>query len=179
MDALLALLLVWRCTKIDGGLPSAVLITMLFNVGIDFGIGIVPILGDIADAYWKANTKNVRVLEKHLDDKYKPKEIKTPRWMPPATVIEEFSDDEDDRGHLIRPSHRTAAGDAGAAGAAGVRRPEPTADRQTRGGWFSGWTGSKRREPDVERGDHPPRQAPVARATAPMQETGTINGSTR
>ena len=31
-------------------------------------IGVVPILGDVFDAAWKANQRNVRLLEQHLDD---------------------------------------------------------------------------------------------------------------
>lgn len=39
---------------------------MLMNVGIDTLVGAVPALGDVFDAAWKANTKNVALLERHL-----------------------------------------------------------------------------------------------------------------
>ena len=39
---------------------------MLMNVGIDTVVGAVPALGDVFDAAWKANTKNVALLERHL-----------------------------------------------------------------------------------------------------------------
>ena len=39
---------------------------MLLNVGIDTIVGAVPALGDVFDAAWKANTKNVALLERHL-----------------------------------------------------------------------------------------------------------------
>lgn len=45
---------------------------MFFNILRDFLIGLVPILGDLLDAYYKANTRNVRLLEDHLRDKYGP-----------------------------------------------------------------------------------------------------------
>ena len=39
---------------------------MLLNVGIDTLVGAVPALGDVFDAAWKANMKNVALLERHL-----------------------------------------------------------------------------------------------------------------
>ncbi len=48
------------------GLPRAVLVRMIFNIAIDGLVGSVPILGDIFDTTWKANTKNVNLLEAHL-----------------------------------------------------------------------------------------------------------------
>lgn len=50
------------------GVPSSVLLRMLINVGIEAVIGIVPVLGDVFDAAWKANQRNVQLLENHLDD---------------------------------------------------------------------------------------------------------------
>ena len=39
---------------------------MQLNMLIDFAIGLVPFLGDIADAIYKCNTKNVVLLEREL-----------------------------------------------------------------------------------------------------------------
>lgn len=39
---------------------------MYRNVTFDFLIGLVPVLGDIADAVYKCNTKNYVLLEKEL-----------------------------------------------------------------------------------------------------------------
>ena len=36
------------------------------NVGIDTVLGSVPAVGDVFDAAWKANIKNVVLLERHL-----------------------------------------------------------------------------------------------------------------
>ena len=46
--------------------PTVTLVRMLTNVGIDTLVGIVPVLGDLFDAAWKANTKNVVLLQGHL-----------------------------------------------------------------------------------------------------------------
>jgi hypothetical protein len=42
---------------------------MLVNVGVDTLVGAVPALGDVFDAAWKANTKNVALLERHLTER--------------------------------------------------------------------------------------------------------------
>lgn len=46
--------------------PTLTLARMLANVGIDTLVGSVPALGDLFDAAWKANIKNVELLERHL-----------------------------------------------------------------------------------------------------------------
>ncbi|KAH0369412.1 hypothetical protein KCU65_g3326, partial [Aureobasidium melanogenum] len=145
IDACIALLLVKGCMKVQGGLPTGILIQMLINVAIDFLIGIVPFIGDIADAYFKANTKNCRLLEKHLDSLYKPDELKVKgrKAGHPATAYEDFSDEEDDRRAFIQETNGTQ----------NVRQPAPTADTRAKksGGWF-GFGGGNRREQDLERG---------------------------
>jgi hypothetical protein len=42
------------------------LLRMVFNIAIDALVGSVPLLGDLFDITWKANTKNVNLLESHL-----------------------------------------------------------------------------------------------------------------
>ncbi|KAK5119108.1 hypothetical protein LTR62_000319 [Meristemomyces frigidus] len=115
----MALLVMQKCASIEGGLPSSVRTWMLINILIDFAVGLVPFIGDLADAAFKCNTKNVALLEKHLDQKYRPgasgarrEDERVPGVdreqrrknrqsgifvaddPPPATVFEEFSDDE-------------------------------------------------------------------------------------
>ena len=45
------------------GAPGALLARMLLNIGIEGLIGAVPVAGDIFDAAWKANQRNVRLLD--------------------------------------------------------------------------------------------------------------------
>lgn len=47
--------------------PKLVLARMLGNVGVDFIIGSVPLVGDLLDFGWKANRRNARLLEAHLN----------------------------------------------------------------------------------------------------------------
>jgi hypothetical protein len=46
---------------------SPVLLGRMFaNIGVDFLLGAVPVIGDVCDLAWKANRKNARLLEQHL-----------------------------------------------------------------------------------------------------------------
>jgi hypothetical protein len=44
-----------------------VLVRMLGNLGVDALVGTVPLLGDLFDVGFKANARNVALLERHLD----------------------------------------------------------------------------------------------------------------
>lgn len=48
---------------------------MRMNVLIDFLIGLTPMLGDFADGFFKANTKNCRILQERLEEVYGPKVV--------------------------------------------------------------------------------------------------------
>lgn len=49
------------------GISKSVLLKMLSNILLETVVGVVPVLGDIFDATWKANLRNMRLLEAHLD----------------------------------------------------------------------------------------------------------------
>lgn len=179
----LAYLLFMQCCKVEGGLPSSVKSRMLINIALDFAVGLVPILGDIADAAFKCNTKNLRLLERYLDSKYKPgaggrdardqlpagvdreqrrkkrqSGIYHPADPPPATAFEDFSDEEDDRPQYFRePAAAAPAGQQ-----APARATEERGGGGAKGGWFSGVKGGSRRE----------QRAPAA--VQMQQETGTV-----
>jgi hypothetical protein len=48
------------------GAPTSVLVRMLGNVALDTAVGTVPLLGDLFDAGFKSNTRNLALLERHL-----------------------------------------------------------------------------------------------------------------
>ncbi|MBX6393922.1 MAG: DUF4112 domain-containing protein, partial [Burkholderiales bacterium] len=50
------------------GVPRSTLLRMALNVLVEGVLGSVPLLGDLFDAGWKANQRNVRLLEAHLHD---------------------------------------------------------------------------------------------------------------
>ena len=45
------------------GLPPSALARMAINVGLEAVVGLVPIAGDLFDAAWKANQRNMRLIE--------------------------------------------------------------------------------------------------------------------
>lgn len=49
------------------GAPKSVLWKMAFNVAVDALVGAVPFVGDLFDFAWKANQRNVQLLDKYLE----------------------------------------------------------------------------------------------------------------
>lgn len=49
------------------GAPKVLLLKMAFNVALDALVGIVPVLGDLFDFVWKANQRNVQLLNRYFD----------------------------------------------------------------------------------------------------------------
>lgn len=49
------------------GAPKVVLLKMAFNIGLDALVGALPVLGDLFDFVWKANQRNLQLLEGYLD----------------------------------------------------------------------------------------------------------------
>jgi Domain of unknown function (DUF4112) len=49
------------------GVSRSVLARMAFNVALDGLVGIIPFAGDVFDAAWKANQRNVRLLNAWLE----------------------------------------------------------------------------------------------------------------
>jgi len=50
------------------GVPKLTLLRMVFNIVIDTLVGMVPLFGDLFDFAWKANNRNVRLLNAYLDN---------------------------------------------------------------------------------------------------------------
>lgn len=69
LDCFMAMMVLRTCQQVEGGLPVDVKSKMMFNIIIDFVIGLVPFIGDLADAVFRANTKNAAELEKYLRKK--------------------------------------------------------------------------------------------------------------
>lgn len=49
------------------GAPAGVITRMAGNVGVEMLVGAVPLLGDLFDMAFRANERNVALLEEHLD----------------------------------------------------------------------------------------------------------------
>jgi hypothetical protein len=61
----LGLFVVWRASRL--GLPRVVVARMLANSAIDLAIGSIPVLGDAFDLWFKANTRNIGLMRRHLE----------------------------------------------------------------------------------------------------------------
>ena len=48
------------------GTPRATLLRMAANVGVETVVGAIPLFGDLFDAGWQANLRNLALLEQHL-----------------------------------------------------------------------------------------------------------------
>lgn len=65
LGGVLSIYIVFEAFKL--GLPRETLITMVANIALETLTGTVPVFGDIFDVAWKANVKNVELLETHVN----------------------------------------------------------------------------------------------------------------
>ena len=61
--AVLSIYLIVQAARL--GLPVSALLRMVGNVALETVVGTVPIIGDIFDIIWKANTRNMALLRGH------------------------------------------------------------------------------------------------------------------
>jgi len=67
-DALAAALgswIVWEARNL--GLSKFQIARMAGNVGFDFVLGLVPVVGDAADFLFRSNSRNLKLIRRHLD----------------------------------------------------------------------------------------------------------------
>jgi len=57
--------IVWEASNL--GMTKGQLARMAGNVGFDWLIGLIPFVGDAADFFFRSNTRNLRIIRKHLD----------------------------------------------------------------------------------------------------------------
>ncbi|HYH80792.1 MAG TPA: DUF4112 domain-containing protein [Longimicrobium sp.] len=65
VGGLLSTYIVLEAARLGAG--PAVVMRMLLNVAIEMVVGAVPIVGDLFDAGWKANARNVKLLHTAVD----------------------------------------------------------------------------------------------------------------
>jgi len=71
IGGLLSVYIVYSAAKM--GVPKENLIRMASNIVFDSLVGTVPVAGDLFDVAWKANVKNIDLLETHLQSPKKSK----------------------------------------------------------------------------------------------------------
>lgn len=57
--------IVWEARNL--GLPKWKLLRMAGNVAFDSAVGAVPVVGDLFDLLFRSNTRNLRIVKRHLD----------------------------------------------------------------------------------------------------------------
>jgi hypothetical protein len=57
--------MIWEARNL--GMSKWQLTRMAANLGIDTAIGAIPFLGDAFDFIWRSNSKNLRIIKRHLD----------------------------------------------------------------------------------------------------------------
>ncbi|MCR2834232.1 DUF4112 domain-containing protein [Parerythrobacter lacustris] len=57
--------IIWEARNLD--MPKWKLWRMAGNVGFDALLGAVPLVGDAADFLFRSNTRNLKIVKKHLD----------------------------------------------------------------------------------------------------------------
>jgi len=48
------------------GVTRTTLLRMALNVVLDAVVGMIPLVGDVFDVYWKSNQRNVEILKRHM-----------------------------------------------------------------------------------------------------------------
>ena len=65
LPTLLSLYLVWIAYRIK--VPQDKINEMIGNVVLDFVIGLVPFIGAVGDVFFKANSKNLKILKRYYN----------------------------------------------------------------------------------------------------------------
>ena len=163
VDGLLAAWVFLTCYSVLKGQDcNGVVIRMISNICIDFGIGLVPIIGDIADGVYKCNTRNAALLEKVLTRRGEKR-----RKAAHAAPLQDERGDSGRDGHqhqLRDDEYNNASYDGPPPRYTSTRSKNPRAPPmvhaapETRGG--RGWFG-RGRDADLEAGEElPPMQPP-------------------
>lgn len=63
--AVLGAYMAWEARNL--GMPKSAVARMAGNVGIDWLLGLIPWVGAIPDLFFRSNSRNLRIIKRHLD----------------------------------------------------------------------------------------------------------------
>ena len=173
-DVLMSLMLLSLCTKVV--IPASLKSRMMMNIMLDFFIGLVPLVGDLGDSLFRANTKNAALLHEHLKargqaringgEKTTGKGQGFSRLQSPVHEQPRRQEQmELTQSPVHTPTHTNLRKEAGpdqpsrlvtADDIASPDRARLQKEKGSGGGWLSSLTGSRSRpERDLENGDAP------------------------
>jgi hypothetical protein len=69
VSPLFTIALLWQAR--DVRVPKVVLARMIFNAAVDAVVGAIPFAGDLFDFGWKANQRNMALLERHAYEEHR------------------------------------------------------------------------------------------------------------
>jgi hypothetical protein len=75
-SGVIGLFVVWRGSQL--GVPRVIVARMLVNTVIDIAIGAIPFIGDAFDLWFKANTRNLALIRRHVEE---PEVSTTREWL--------------------------------------------------------------------------------------------------
>jgi hypothetical protein len=64
VSAVVSSYIVWEARRL--GLPRWKIGRMMANVALDTAVGAVPFVGDVLDVFYKANRRNLRIIQDHF-----------------------------------------------------------------------------------------------------------------
>ncbi len=65
VGAVMGSYLAWEARNL--GMPKSAIVRMAGNIGVDALLGVIPFVGAIPDFFFRSNTRNLRIIKKHLD----------------------------------------------------------------------------------------------------------------
>ena len=48
-------------------MPKSTIVRMVGNIGFDALLGAIPLVGAVPDFFFRSNTRNLKIIKKHLD----------------------------------------------------------------------------------------------------------------
>ena len=57
--------LAWEARNL--GMPKRHVARMAGNIGVDWLLGLIPVIGAVPDFFFRSNTRNLRIIKRHLD----------------------------------------------------------------------------------------------------------------
>ena len=65
ITAIMGAYLIWEARNL--GMPKWKIWRMVGNLGVDTTLGAIPLVGDAFDFLFRSNTRNLKIIKKHLD----------------------------------------------------------------------------------------------------------------
>ena len=68
IGSLLGAWIVWEARNL--GMSKMQIARMSGNVGLDFALGLIPFVGAIPDFFFRSNSRNLKIIKRHLDKQH-------------------------------------------------------------------------------------------------------------